>query len=112
MFITMISRSRPRFLAGLDSMVHISEEAKNANVAIPYAIVFATVSSVALGWGQSVLYFVCRAVLKDISKASTWPWPFAWDRIYRTSLIIPSDNRWLQLSDANASTFSNLPLTR
>ena len=39
-------------------MVHISEEAKNANIAIPYGIMFATVSSVVLGWGQSFTLFV------------------------------------------------------
>jgi hypothetical protein len=60
MFITMVSRSRPGFLAGLDSMVHISEEAKNANIAIPYGIVFATVSSVFLGWGQFFTLFVTQ----------------------------------------------------
>ncbi|KAF8714403.1 hypothetical protein AX14_012718 [Amanita brunnescens Koide BX004] len=41
-------------ISGLDSMVHISEEAKNANTAIPYGILFATLSSVALGWGVNV----------------------------------------------------------
>jgi hypothetical protein len=41
-------------------MVHISEEAKNANIAIPYGIVFATVSSVVLGWGQFFTLFVTR----------------------------------------------------
>ena len=41
-------------------MVHISEEAKNANIAIPYGIVFATLSSVVLGWGQSFTLFVTQ----------------------------------------------------
>ena len=47
-------------------MVHISEEAKNANIAIPYGIVFATVSSVVLGWGQFFTLCICYPVLKDI----------------------------------------------
>ena len=38
-------------------MVHISEEAKNANTAIPYGILFATLSSVALGWGEPLVCF-------------------------------------------------------
>jgi hypothetical protein len=33
-------------------MVHISEEAKNANTAIPYGILLAAVSSIVLGWGK------------------------------------------------------------
>ena len=41
-------------------MVHISEEAKNSNTAIPYGIVFATLSSVVLGWGQCYTLFVTR----------------------------------------------------
>jgi hypothetical protein len=34
--------------------VHISEEAKNANTAIPYGILFATLTTFALGWGKSL----------------------------------------------------------
>ena len=62
------------FLAGLDSIVHISEEAKNANTAVPYGILFATLSSVALGWGQSLhfvlpLSYVFKDILKGINVA-------------------------------------------
>jgi hypothetical protein len=55
-------------------MVHISEEARNANIAIPYGILFATLSGVALGWGKS-LYFalppgcVIRGYLKGVNVA-------------------------------------------
>ncbi|KAF8690359.1 hypothetical protein AX14_002975 [Amanita brunnescens Koide BX004] len=46
-------------IAGLDSIVHISEEAKNANTAIPYGILFASLSSVVLGWGINVALAFC-----------------------------------------------------
>ena len=39
-------------IGAFDSTVHISEEATNANVAIPFAIILATTSSVVLGWGN------------------------------------------------------------
>ena len=32
--------------------MHISEEAKNANTAIPYGILSAALSSIILGWGK------------------------------------------------------------
>ncbi|KAF8670193.1 hypothetical protein AX14_005909 [Amanita brunnescens Koide BX004] len=41
-------------VAGLDTTVHISEEAKNANTAIPYGILSAALSSIILGWGLIV----------------------------------------------------------
>ena len=87
-------------------MVHISEEARNANIAIPYGILFATLSGVALGWGK-FLYSTLplSRVVEDIRKVSMWPWPSAWERIYRILSIILSDNQWLQLSDAIASPF-------
>ncbi|PPQ81026.1 hypothetical protein CVT25_014486 [Psilocybe cyanescens] len=41
-------------VGSFDSTVHISEEAKNANVAIPFAIILATTSSVLIGWGLNI----------------------------------------------------------
>jgi len=46
-------------IGAFDSTVHISEEATNANVAIPYAIILATTSSVVLGWGLNVALAFC-----------------------------------------------------
>lgn len=40
-----------------DSTVHMSEEALNAEVAIPYAIILACTSSGILGWGTVLLAF-------------------------------------------------------
>ena len=53
-------------------MVHISEEARNANIAIPYGILFATLSGVALGWGKSLYLalppsYVIRRYLKGVN---------------------------------------------
>ncbi len=47
--------SRPRSIAGFDAVVHISEEARNANIAIPYGILFAALSSIVLGWGTYLI---------------------------------------------------------
>ncbi|KAH9475699.1 putative amino-acid permease C11D3.08c [Psilocybe cubensis] len=41
-------------IGSFDSTVHISEEAKNANVAIPFAIILAATSSVIIGWGLNI----------------------------------------------------------
>ncbi|KIL59816.1 hypothetical protein M378DRAFT_84638 [Amanita muscaria Koide BX008] len=41
-------------VGGFDSQVHISEEARNANVAIPYGIILATFSGIMLGWGLNI----------------------------------------------------------
>ncbi|TFK37004.1 amino acid transporter [Crucibulum laeve] len=46
-------------IGAFDSTVHISEEATNANVAIPYAIILATTSSAILGWGLNVALAFC-----------------------------------------------------
>jgi len=46
-------------VGAFDSTVHISEEATNANVAIPYAIILATTSSVIIGWGLNVVLAFC-----------------------------------------------------
>ena len=54
MLIAFVLSNRQKFLAGLDTIVHISEEAKNANTAIPYGILFATLTTFALGWGKSL----------------------------------------------------------
>ncbi|KAJ8095070.1 hypothetical protein PM082_010289 [Marasmius tenuissimus] len=42
-------------VGGFDSTVHISEEARNANVAIPWAIMFSIVLSCTLGWVLNVV---------------------------------------------------------
>lgn len=42
-----------KLIGAFDSTVHISEEATNANTAIPFAIILATTSSGILGWGTS-----------------------------------------------------------
>ena len=39
-------------VGGFDSSVHISEEARNANVAIPRAVVLSTAVTCVLGWGM------------------------------------------------------------
>jgi len=42
-------------IAGFDSSVHISEEASNAAVAVPWAIVSAIAIAGILGWGTSAV---------------------------------------------------------
>ncbi len=44
----LISRTRP---GGFDTPVHISEEAKNARTAVPFAIMSATTLGCILGFG-------------------------------------------------------------
>ncbi|PBK99470.1 amino acid transporter [Armillaria gallica] len=46
-------------IGAFDSTVHISEEATNANVAIPFAIILAATSSSILGWGINVAIAFC-----------------------------------------------------
>lgn len=46
--VNLISRT-----GGFDSAVHVSEEARNAKVAVPWAIISATVLGSILGWGES-----------------------------------------------------------
>ncbi|KDR73321.1 hypothetical protein GALMADRAFT_251941 [Galerina marginata CBS 339.88] len=46
-------------IGSFDSTVHLSEEATNANVAIPFAIILATTSSVIIGWGLNVALAFC-----------------------------------------------------
>ena len=41
-------------IAGFDTSVHISEEAKNAPRAVPFAIMSATIVSATLGWRELV----------------------------------------------------------
>jgi hypothetical protein len=43
---------------GFDAGVHISEEASNASVAVPTAIVAAPVTAAILGFGTGVLSFM------------------------------------------------------
>jgi hypothetical protein len=58
--------SQPSFIGGFDAVVHISEEARNANIAVPYGIFFATLSSVVLGWGTYLeLILPSRYAYKD-----------------------------------------------
>ncbi|PPQ75687.1 hypothetical protein CVT26_001521, partial [Gymnopilus dilepis] len=42
-----------------DSTIHISEEARNANVAIPFALIAGTVLSIVIGWGVNVALAFC-----------------------------------------------------
>ncbi|GLB36976.1 putative APC amino acid permease [Lyophyllum shimeji] len=46
-------------IGAFDSTVHISEEATNADVAIPYAIILAATSSGVLGWAINVALTFC-----------------------------------------------------
>ncbi|KAF8347229.1 amino acid transporter [Amanita rubescens] len=46
-------------IAGFDAVVHISEEARNANIAVPYGILFSALSSIVLGWGIIVALAFC-----------------------------------------------------
>ena len=48
--------------------MHISEEAQNANTAVPYGILFATLSSVALGWGGSLRFVLPPSHVFNILK--------------------------------------------
>ncbi|KAJ3796129.1 hypothetical protein GGU11DRAFT_757777 [Lentinula aff. detonsa] len=41
-------------VGGFDSSVHISEEARNASTAIPWAVMLSTAASCILGWGINV----------------------------------------------------------
>ena len=51
-------------LGSFDSSVHISEEASNAAVAVPWAIVYAIGIAGVLGWGQYALYArVCFSLI-------------------------------------------------
>lgn len=38
-------------LGGIDATVHISEEAKNASIAVPRAIIMSTALGCIFGWG-------------------------------------------------------------
>ncbi|PFH47785.1 hypothetical protein AMATHDRAFT_66917 [Amanita thiersii Skay4041] len=51
-------------VGAFDSTLHISEEARNANIAIPFATVLACTSSVILGWGVNVALVFCMG--KDL----------------------------------------------
>jgi len=45
------------FVSGcFEGPVHISEEAINASVAIPYAIIVATASGLILAWGEDYIF--------------------------------------------------------
>ncbi|KAI0937679.1 hypothetical protein AcV7_003647 [Taiwanofungus camphoratus] len=46
-------------ISGFDSSLHISEEASNASVAVPWALVGATSVSVVLGWAINVALAFC-----------------------------------------------------
>ncbi|KAF9007210.1 amino acid/polyamine transporter I [Cyathus striatus] len=51
-------------IGAFDSTVHISEEATNASVAIPWSILLSAVISAGLGWGINVAFAFCMG--KDI----------------------------------------------
>ncbi|KAF8694665.1 hypothetical protein AX14_001959 [Amanita brunnescens Koide BX004] len=67
-FTFILSFLSPLWSVGiLDSMVHISEEARNANTAIPYGICFAALSSIILGWAVNVALAFCMGTdLKNV----------------------------------------------
>lgn len=48
---------------GFDASVHISEEASNASVAVPWALMIAVTVSSVLGWGTCVFPFYVKARL-------------------------------------------------
>lgn len=54
-------------LGAFDSTVHISEEATNADVAIPYAIILAATSSGVLGWGMPLVFCFISSTLSSLS---------------------------------------------
>lgn len=53
-------------LGSFDSSVHISEEASNAAVAVPWAIVTAIAIASVLGWGNRLLTFTFSMTLTRI----------------------------------------------
>ena len=58
----------PIFSKGaFDSTVHLSEEATNASVAVPWAIVYATGSGCVLGWGKYYAVSRCVVILTKFS---------------------------------------------
>ncbi|THU98799.1 amino acid transporter [Dendrothele bispora CBS 962.96] len=64
-FAFVISFFMPAWTMGFfDGPVHISEEATNANTAVPYAIIFPTCSGLILGWGINVALAFCMG--KDL----------------------------------------------
>ncbi|KAF8892309.1 APC amino acid permease [Gymnopilus junonius] len=46
-------------IGAFDSTIHISEEARNANVAIPFALIASSVISIIIGWGLNVAMAFC-----------------------------------------------------
>lgn len=46
-------------ISSFDSIVHISEEARNANTAVPYGLLMAVSSGIVLGWGVNVVIAFC-----------------------------------------------------
>ena len=53
-FAFIIGFLTPLWVVGVfDSIVHVSEEATNAKVALPFAIILSAISGVVLGWGKS-----------------------------------------------------------
>ncbi|KAF5364943.1 hypothetical protein D9758_008081 [Tetrapyrgos nigripes] len=59
-FAFILSFLTPMWTMGtFDGPVHISEEATNASVAVPYAIIWTTVSGLILGWGMNISLAFC-----------------------------------------------------
>ncbi|KIJ34521.1 hypothetical protein M422DRAFT_263285 [Sphaerobolus stellatus SS14] len=59
-YVFVLSFLSPLWTIGaFDSTVHISEEATNASIDIPFAIILAATSSVLIGWGLNVALAFC-----------------------------------------------------
>lgn len=73
-------------LGSFDSSVHISEEASNAAVAVPWAIVYAIGIAGVLGWGQYTLCDRhCFSFTIHVFQRSTLHWRSAWAPISTVS---------------------------
>ncbi|KAJ7696949.1 APC amino acid permease [Mycena rosella] len=64
-------------ISGFDSGVHISEEARNANVAVPWAIIYATGSGTILGFAVQVALAFCMGIDTDDILSSPVQQPMA-----------------------------------
>jgi hypothetical protein len=63
--------------------VHISEEASNAAIAVPWAIVSAVGIAGVLGWGMYPTRPVTDPLLHDSLKLSIWPSRFVWELTWK-----------------------------
>ncbi|KIJ35490.1 hypothetical protein M422DRAFT_180705, partial [Sphaerobolus stellatus SS14] len=59
-YVFVLSFLSPLWIIGaFDSTVHISKEATNASVDIPFAIILAAMSSILIGWGLNIALAFC-----------------------------------------------------